>query len=107
MDQPFPSSNNQFPAAGGKYDPVTRIPFVLEKYMGAGQGSMPAQIDFDSGCKPADMKPPAVPHIKSSLGQIILRRYGLQQCVFRPTLQRADRGRVSGEKLPAKSIDLV
>jgi hypothetical protein len=83
-----------------------QVQFIEQNVCG-GQGSMSAEVHFDSGCEPSYFVPVIGEGKKSGLCLVVLSGDGLHHVVLKPMVQYAYGCRIAAEYGLAESIDLV
>jgi hypothetical protein len=87
-------------------DVVRRHVAALPQRVGAGQRRVPAQRHLDGRREPAQIEVVGTAEQEGSLGQIHLRRDGLQPVVGARRIEQTDRSRVAAEGVIGERVDL-
>jgi hypothetical protein len=80
---------------------------ALEDHMGRGERRMSTEIHLHRRREPAQRIVRRLAQEESGLGEVVLRRNGLERGVGQPGLERHDRRGIAGEQAVGEGIDLI
>ena len=68
---------------------------------------MPHQGELAGAGEIADLETLAAGHQECRGGNIMFRGYGHEDCILEPAVEKADDGRIAGEDVARKGVDLI